>query len=50
MAELWETKIPYNDEENSFIPRIKVYPANSKGAVVVFAGGGYEVKSKHTIK
>ena len=47
MAELWETKIPYNDEENNFIPQIKAYPANSKGAVVVFAGGGYVCKADH---
>lgn len=47
MAELWETKIPYNDEENNFVPQIKAYPANSKGAVVVFAGGGYAFKADH---
>jgi acetyl esterase/lipase len=46
-SELWETQIPYNDEENNFIPKITAYPAASKGAVIVFAGGGYEMKAEH---
>ena len=35
--ELWEIKIPYNDKENDFVPKITAYHAGSKGAVIVFA-------------
>lgn len=47
MAQLWEGKIPYNTEELDFVPQIEAYPANSKGAVIVFAGGGYGMKAAH---
>lgn len=47
MAELWEGVIPYNDEENNFVPHIEAYPAESKGAVVIFAGGAYGGKAVH---
>ena len=47
MAELWEEKIPYNDAENTYVPQIMAYPANSKGAVIVFPGGGYGMKADH---
>lgn len=47
MAMLWESKIPYNDKENTFVPQITAYPAESKGAVVIFAGGGYGAKAAH---
>ena len=47
MTELWEEKIPYNDAENSFVPEITAYPAGSKGAVVIFPGGGYGCKASH---
>ncbi len=47
MALLWENKIPYNDKDNTFQPQITAYPASSKGAVIVFAGGGYSMKATH---
>lgn len=47
MANLWEEKIPYNDVENNFVPKITAYPAESKGAVVVFPGGGYCGRANH---
>ncbi len=47
MAELWDGKIPYNDGENDYVPQITAYPAKSKGAVVIFAGGGYAMKANH---
>lgn len=47
MAELWEGTIPYNDEENTFVPQITAYPAESKGAVIIFPGGGYSIKAHH---
>ncbi len=47
MAELWEGVIPYNDEENTFVPQITAYPAESKGAVIIFPGGGYGMKALH---
>lgn len=47
MADLWDGIIPYNDEENDFVPGITAYPAKSKGAVVIFAGGGYAMKADH---
>ena len=47
MANLWETKIPYNDSENDYVPQITAYPASSKGAVIVFPGGGYGMKADH---
>ena len=47
MASLWERVIPYNEGELDFVPSITAYPAESKGAVVVFAGGGYAMKAAH---
>ncbi|MGN0181563.1 MAG: alpha/beta hydrolase [Candidatus Ornithomonoglobus sp.] len=47
MAELWGGKIPYNDKEHDFVPSITAYRAESKGAVVIFAGGGYAMKANH---
>lgn len=47
MAELWHEKIPYNDTENNYIPTITAYPASSKGAVIIFPGGGYGMKADH---
>lgn len=47
MASLWERVIPYNEGELDFVPSITAYPAESKGAVVVFAGGGYVMKAAH---
>lgn len=47
MALLWENGIPYDDKEIGFEPQIKAYPAESKGAVIVFPGGGYQMKAAH---
>lgn len=47
MAELWENGIPFNDKEHDFVPKITAYPAESKGAVIVFPGGGYGMKAAH---
>ena len=47
MHELWGMEIPYNDKENKFIPKITAYHAGSKGAVIIFAGGGYCMKAEH---
>lgn len=47
MSKLWNTKIPYFNDEADFIPEITEYPANSKGAVIVFAGGGYGMRAEH---
>ncbi|MDD6763182.1 MAG: alpha/beta hydrolase [Clostridiales bacterium] len=47
MANLWDEKIPYNDEKNDFVPGITAYPAQSKGAVAIFPGGGYGMKANH---
>jgi acetyl esterase/lipase len=47
MADLWGEKIPYNNDENNFVPKITEYPAKSKGAVIVFPGGGYAMKADH---
>ena len=47
MAALWEGVIPYNDEENNFVPQITAYPAESKGAVIIFPGGGYIGRAEH---
>lgn len=44
---LWGKTIPYFNEECDFIPQITEYPASSKGAVVVFAGGGYGHRAEH---
>lgn len=47
MTQLWQEKIPYNNADYDFVPTIKAYPADSAGAVVVFAGGGYGMKADH---
>lgn len=52
--DLWGEKIPHWDE--SYIesgetaarkPTITAYPAKSKGAVVIFSGGGYTMRAEH---
>ena len=54
MENLWNDAIPYWNEE--FIeadetavrkPTITAYPANSKGAVIIFPGGGYVIRADH---
>jgi acetyl esterase/lipase len=54
MENLWGSVIPYWDdtfieEEESAprVPTITAYPSNSKGAVVVFAGGAYAMRAEH---
>lgn len=54
MEKLWGSVIPYwddtfieNEESAPRIPTITAYPAKSKGAVVVFAGGGYAMRAEH---
>lgn len=44
---LWSKTIPFYNEEYDFIPQITEYPSTSKGAVVVFAGGGYGHRAEH---
>ncbi len=44
---LWEKEIPYYDDSIDFTPQITAYPSTSKGAVVLFAGGGYEGRAVH---
>ncbi|MCC8161231.1 MAG: alpha/beta hydrolase [Oscillospiraceae bacterium] len=54
MENLWGDQIPYWDD--TFIeqeeteprkPTITAYPAHSKGAVIVFAGGAYLMRAEH---
>lgn len=54
MEKLWGNTIPYwndkyieEEETKPRIPTITAYPANSKGAVVIFAGGGYAMRAPH---
>ncbi len=47
MADLWGTKIPYKMEDVDFMPEIKAFPSESKGAVIVFPGGGYCGRAVH---
>lgn len=44
---LWTDVMPYQKDEVHFEPEITLYEANSKGAVVIFAGGGYESRARH---
>ena len=44
---LWGDKIPYYAETVDFIPKVTYYPANSRGAVIVFAGGSYSHRAVH---
>lgn len=47
MSNLWSTEIPYYNSEIDFTPGITSYKAESKGAVIVFPGGGYAMKAEH---
>ncbi len=54
MENLWGKVIPYwndefieSEETEPRIPTITAYPSNSRGAVVVFAGGGYVMRAEH---
>lgn len=54
MENLWGKTIPYWNEEyieegnvSPRIPTITAYPASSKGAVVIFPGGGYAMRAEH---
>ena len=44
---LWSNTMPYENTASSQIPAITEYPSNSKGAVVVFPGGGYQHLAEH---
>lgn len=44
---LWGKVIPFKDESIDFVPQIEEYVVGSKGAVVVFPGGGYAHKAEH---
>lgn len=45
-SKLWE-KMPYSMGNDDFVPTISAYRADSKGAVIVFPGGGYVMKAEH---
>lgn len=54
MENLWGSVIPYWDDEfiedGEISPRkpvITAYPSNSKGAVIIFPGGGYAMRASH---
>ncbi len=47
MADLWRGNIPFEDKDIDFIPYIDEYPANSPGAVIIFAGGAYHHRTEH---
>lgn len=47
MSKLWSKEIPHFNKEIDFVPEIIEYPAKSKGAIIVFAGGGYGFKAEH---
>ena len=47
MADLWCSTMPYKMDEEDFIPEIKAYNAGSKGAVIVFPGGGYGFRAEY---
>ena len=44
---LWGEIMPFENKESDFVPQITEYPASSKGAIVVFAGGGYGHRAEH---
>lgn len=47
MSNLWNGEIPHYNAEVDFIPELTEYPSNSKGAVIVFPGGGYGMRAEH---
>lgn len=52
MKSLWGEKIPYWNEtyigsDQIRIPVIEEYPSSSKGAVIIFPGGGYAMRAEH---
>ena len=44
---LWGDIMPFADGENDFVPEIEAYEAGSKGAVIIFPGGGYGMRAEH---
>ena len=44
---LWNSTMPYYDESVDFIPEITPFLSNSKGAVIIFPGGGYGGRADH---
>ncbi len=47
MSKLWSGVMPYEDKSQDFVPEIYEYPAGSKGAVIIFPGGGYGTRAQH---
>ncbi len=47
MTNLWNGVMPFEREDVDFTPYIEEYPAKSKGAVIVFAGGAYHHRTEH---
>lgn len=47
MIKLWETKMPYAMEDVDFVPEIRPYAVGSKGAVIIFPGGAYQMRADH---
>ncbi len=47
MANLWNDIMPFEDRDIDFVPYIEEYPANSPGAVIIFAGGAYHHRTAH---
>ena len=51
MENLWGKTIPYwNDNyinPDEVAPSIEAYPSSSKGAVIIFPGGGYAMRAEH---
>lgn len=45
-TKLWE-EMPYAIGTDDFVPTISAYRAESKGAVIIFPGGGYGMKAEH---
>lgn len=47
MIKLWNSDMPYKLDSEDFEPYMTVFPANSKGAVIVCPGGGYAGRAGH---
>ena len=44
---LWGEVMPHRIDTVDFEPEMHVYEGDSKGAVVIFPGGGYEIRAEH---
>lgn len=47
MDNLWNDIVPFEDKDIDFSPYIEEYPAESDGAVIIFAGGAYGHRTAH---